>query len=185
VDGASNAFASALWALDYLHWHAEHHAAGVNFHNKSWIYTDTVYRGPDGTFGFNPKAYAIEAFDAGSRGSAVPVSIRNEHDVNLTAYAVRGDHELFVTLINKEHGPAAQTAAVSIEANGIAGRAAGMFLRAPGGEVTARDGITFGGAAISREGWQGRWSELELCKDGRTNVDVPPASAVVVKLALK
>ncbi len=37
VPGASDAFASALWALDYLHWWAAHGAAGVNFHNKQWL----------------------------------------------------------------------------------------------------------------------------------------------------
>ena len=44
VNGASNTFVSALWALDYMHWQAAHHAIGLNFHNKLWIYTDTVYR---------------------------------------------------------------------------------------------------------------------------------------------
>ena len=37
VPGASDAFASALWALDYLHWWAAHAAGGVNFHNKQWL----------------------------------------------------------------------------------------------------------------------------------------------------
>lgn len=45
VDGASNAFASALWALDYMHWWAAHGAAGVNFHNNQWLYTDTILPG--------------------------------------------------------------------------------------------------------------------------------------------
>ena len=46
VPGASNAFASALWALDYLHWWAAHAAAGVNFHNKQWLYTATIVPDP-------------------------------------------------------------------------------------------------------------------------------------------
>ena len=33
VPGASNSFASALWALDYMHWWVEHGASGVNFQN--------------------------------------------------------------------------------------------------------------------------------------------------------
>ncbi len=45
VDGASNAFASALWALDYMHWWAAHGAAGTNFHNTQWLYTDTILPG--------------------------------------------------------------------------------------------------------------------------------------------
>ena len=46
VPGASNAFASALWALDHLHWWAAHGAAGVNFHNKQWLFTDTIVPDP-------------------------------------------------------------------------------------------------------------------------------------------
>ncbi|HEX5284345.1 MAG TPA: hypothetical protein VFW30_09505 [Bryocella sp.] len=182
VDGASNAFASALWALDYLHWHAAHGAAGVNFHNKSWIFTDTVYRSPDGTFHFNPKAYAFKAFNVGSQGQIDPVSISNNDAVNLTAYAVRAKHEIFVTLINKEHGPQARSASITIRCAGITGKAEGMSLEAPDTNVTAREGITFGGAAITPSGWMGRWSELGHCKDDRVMVLVRPASALVVKL---
>jgi hypothetical protein len=185
VDGASNAFASALWALDYLHWHAARGAAGVNFHNKSWIFTDTVFRSADGTFHFNPKAYAFEAFDIGSRGRVLPASISNPDNANLTAYSVRGDHAIYVTLINKEHGPQGRSVSTVLHASGVHGKAEGMSLHAPGGDVTARDGITFGGAPITANGWFGRWSILGECKDNRVTVEVPPASALVVKLATK
>ncbi|HEV2575572.1 MAG TPA: hypothetical protein VGU25_00055 [Acidobacteriaceae bacterium] len=182
VDGASNAFVSALWALDYLHWHAAHGAAGVNFHNKSWIFTDTIYRSADGTFHFNPKAYAFKAFDVGSRGRINPVSISNNEGVNLTAYAVRAKHEIFVTLINKEHGPGARSASVTLHGGHFTGEAEGMLLEAPQANVTAREDITFGGAAITPSGWTGRWSRLGRCKEDRAMVLVPPASALVVKL---
>jgi hypothetical protein len=185
VDGASNAFVSALWALDYLHWHAAHGAAGVNFHNKSWIFTDTIYRSPDGTFHFNPKAYAFKAFNVGSQGRVNSVSISTTEGVNLTAYAVRADHEIYVTLINKEHGAQARSASVTLHAAGIKGEAEGMSLEAPQANLTAREGITFGGAAIAPSGWDGHWSKLAECKDDRTTVLVPPSSALVVRLATK
>jgi hypothetical protein len=183
VDGASNAFASALWALDYLHWHAAHGAAGVNFHNKSWIFTDTIYRSPDGTFHFNPKAYAFKAFNVGSQGRATSVTISNAEGVNLTAYAVRADHEIYVTLINKEHGTQARSASVTLHAAHIKGEIEGMSLEAPQSNPTARDGITFGGAAITSTGWDGHWSKLSQCNDNSATVLVPPASALVLRLA--
>jgi hypothetical protein len=185
VDGASNCYASALWALDYLHWHAAHHAVGVNFHNKRWIFTDTILPDPSGKLGFNPKAYAIEAFEVGGHGSPVPVSIDNGNDVNLTAYAVRDHQILFVTLINKEFGSAAHGAAVTIRFTGLSGRAAGMTLKSQGGNVAAKDGISFGGAAISSGGWNGQWADLGPCANDRVQVQVAPASAVVLKLDLK
>jgi len=185
VDGASNAFVSALWALDYLHWHAAHGAAGVNFHNKSWIFTDTIYRSPDGSFHFNPKAYAFKAFNLSSQGRVNPVSISNAEAVNLTAYAVRANHEMYVTLINKEHGPAARSSSVTLHASNMHGEADGMSLEAPGANLIARQGITFGGAQITPDGWNGHWSRLAECKDERITVLVPPASALVVKFATK
>ena len=62
VPGASNAFASALWALDYLHWWAARGAAGVNFHNKQWLRTATVVPDPAAPgegYATTPKGYGI------------------------------------------------------------------------------------------------------------------------------
>jgi hypothetical protein len=90
-----------------------------------------------------------------------------------------------VTLINKEYGPKGADAEVTVSAAGLAGRALGMFLRSPGGDVTARTGITFGGSAITSNGWDGHWTELNPCKQEQTAVRVPVASAVVVKIPVK
>jgi len=60
-----------------------------------------------------------------------------------------------------------------------------MALKAPEANLTAREGITFGGAAITPSGWDGHWSRLAECKDDRTTVLVPPASALVVRLQMK
>ncbi len=43
VTNASDAFVSALWALDCMHWWAAHGARGVNFQNTEWLRTDTFY----------------------------------------------------------------------------------------------------------------------------------------------
>ena len=59
VTNASNAFASALWALDYMHWWAAHGCAGVNFHNKSWLLSDTIYLDSSGSYRANPKSAGV------------------------------------------------------------------------------------------------------------------------------
>jgi hypothetical protein len=182
VDGVSNAFASALWALDYMHWQAAHHALGLNFHNKRWIYTDTVYQDASGAYHYNPKAYAIRAFDIGSGGNVVPLTMSNESGLNVTAYAVRGAGELFVTLINKEHAAGAREANITIVAPGITGRALGMALVAPNGDLGAKAGVTLGGAEIVNGSWEGKWTDLNECATGKTRVKVPAASAIVVRL---
>jgi hypothetical protein len=183
VDGASNAFASALWALDYMHWHAAHGAIGVNFHNKRWIYTDTVYLTPAGEYKINPKAYGLRAFSLGSHGRPAPVSITNADDVNLTAYAVADGPNWYVTLINKEHDAGAREVRATVVVPTAVPHAATISLLAPDGDVRAKAGITLGGGTIFNDRpWSGTWSKLALDADGRVSVNVPIASAVVVKL---
>ena len=184
VDGASNAFASALWALDYMHWHAAHRALGVNFHNKRWIFTDTIYPGPSGDFQINPKGYGLKAFDLGSHGSIKPVAIANPEGINLTAYAVGSADKLYVTLINKSHGVGAREAHVTIVSPGMARNVETIFLTAPNGDVTARTGVTLGGASITSDRpWLGKWESLASEKPGQCLVKVPAASAAIVKIS--
>ena len=185
VNGASNAFASALWALDYMYWQAQHHAVGVNFHNKRWIYTDTIYLDPSGIFRFNPKAYAIKAFDLGSDGNILPLTISSDQGINLTAYAVRDGRKLFVTIINKEHGAGGRAANVTIVAPGITGHASGMALTAPNGDVDAKTGVTLGSASITNGSWDGKWSELNVSANAKTDFNVAAGSALVVRVPMQ
>ena len=59
VPGASDAFASALWALDHLHWWAAHGAAGVNFHNRRGLCTATIVPNPAGRWGARDQSEGI------------------------------------------------------------------------------------------------------------------------------
>lgn len=187
VTNASNAFASALWALDYLHWWAAHGCAGVNFHNKEWLKTDTVYLDASGNYRVNPKAYAIQAFDLGSKGRVEPIAISNPDGLNLTAYAVGEGSRLWVTIINKEHGAGARRAAVTVATDGCrSDQAAVMFLTAPDNNAGAMSGITLGGAAImNHKPWHGKWTPVQLTADHQWQVAVPAASAAIVKVLLK
>ncbi len=194
VDGASNSFAAALWALDYLHWWAAHGAAGVNFHNRRWILNCVIYpaarsaTGPAGEAGaeeFNvrPIGYGIKAFDFGGHGNIVPLRISNPDHLNLTAYATRDGHRLAVTIINKEHAAGEhRSAAVTIDAQGLSDGAETMSLAAPDGDASAKAGITLGGGEIGRDGsWNGRWTPVEREKGSGYRIDVPAATAVVLR----
>ena len=183
VKDASDSFAGALWALDFLHWWAEHNARGVDFHNTQWVANDVIT--PDANRGLmvNPKGYGIKAFNLGGHGSTEPVTISNPDGINLTAYAVRDAGERFVTLINKEHGAGARAATVTLAASGPAERAAVIYLAAPDGDAAAKVGVTLGGAPINADGpWQGKWKPLPAGKPGQYAVNVPAASAAIVRL---
>ncbi|HWF20070.1 MAG TPA: glycosyl hydrolase family 79 C-terminal domain-containing protein [Verrucomicrobiae bacterium] len=188
VRGASDAFASALWALDYLHWNAAHetNCVGVNFHNTEWLRTDTVYLDSDGNYQIHPKAYGIRAFDLGSRGQVEKVKIQNKEKLNLTAYAVGDTTNLFVTVINKEYGEDARNAAVSIKTEGFAsGSVEAIFLQAKNGDVGATNGITLGGATMGNGSlWAGKWSSATQFVHGECRITVPAACAVIVKVSV-
>lgn len=185
VPDASNTFAAALWALDFLHWWAAQGAVGVNFHNTQWVVNAVVRPNSNGKFAINPKGYGIRAFNLSSRGSSEPLTVANPEGVNLTAYAVRGMDEHFVTLINKEHGKAKHDVRVVIKAPGASGRSEVIYLTAPAGDVSAKSDITLGGESIDNDKpWRGRWTPLSSETGGQCVVKVPAGSAAVVRLSL-
>jgi hypothetical protein len=187
VPGASNVFASALWALDYLHWWAAHGAAGVNFHNKQWLYTDTVVpdpAAPSTAFAVTPKGYGIKAFSLGSAGRVKPVTIENADGINLTAYCVGGAGEDYVTVINKTWGAGAADAAVTILPPGPGPMGAQVMTLAagePGG--AAADSATLGGAAITGgTSWDGEWCALPASQRAGISLTVRATTAVIVRI---
>ena len=186
VPGASNAFASALWTLDYLHWWAAHAAAGVNFHNKQWLYTDTIVPDPAAPgegYAVTPKGYAIKAFTLGSAGQAIPTAIGNAHDLNLTAYAIGGPGVQYLTIINKTQGAEAADAAVTVA--GSPGWQSAEIITLAGGEPGDATGAsaTLGGAAITGDvPWDGAWSAVAA--DPRTGIQltVRATTAAILKI---
>jgi hypothetical protein len=187
VPGASNAFASALWALDYLHWWAAHAAAGVNFHNRQWLYTDTIVpdpAAPGGGYAVTPKGYGIKMFTLGSAGQVKPAVIGNAGGINLTAYcvAVPGVHD--VTIINKTQGAGAADAAVTIVPPGPGLQGAEIMTLSGGmpGDATGAS-ATLGGAAITGDTpWDGKWRALSADPRAGIHVTVRAATAAIVRI---
>lgn len=193
VPGASDGFAAALWALDYMHWWAAHHMTGVNFHNNPWIPTDTIVPDPNpcaatgcGNYRVRPKAYGMKAFSLGSHGYVEPVMIANPNGINLTAYAVGTSQTVFVTIINKTHNSShdATDAAVAIQAQGLhASRADYMVLAdgEPGNAASMK--ATLGGDIIKNDApWNGNWTPLGTVRDGKITLTVQSTTAVVVRI---
>jgi hypothetical protein len=187
VKGASNAFASALWALDYLHWWAAHGAAGVNFHNKQWLYTGTIVPGPAGSgpsYAITPKACGIKAFAIGAAGHVRPLQIRNPDGLNLTAYCTGTASENYITIINKTHAEKAANAAVTISPPGPGPHDAQVMTLAgqePGNPASTS--ATLGGAAITGDTtWNGTWATLPAEPHSAITLTVAPATAAIVRI---
>jgi hypothetical protein len=187
VPGASNAFASALWALDHLHWWAAHGAAGVNFHNKQWLYTDTIVPDPAAAgagYAVTPKGYGIKAFALGSAGRVKPAQIGNPDGINLTAYCIGGADGDYVTIINKTQGAEAADAAVTILPPGPRLRGAEMMTLAGGapGDATGAS-ATLGGAAITGDApWDGTWSALPADPGAGVSLTVRATTAAIARI---
>jgi hypothetical protein len=185
VPGASNAYAAALWALDHLHWWAAHGAAGVNFHNKQWLYTDTIVPDPaaPGRYATTPKGYGIKAFMLGSTGRAKHTKIENPNGIHVTAYCIGSAGEDYVTIINKAHGMGAPDATVTVIPGRGVQRAAVMTL-AGGQPGDARGGkATLGGATITGDRpWNGTWSTLPADPHAGIRLTVKATTAAIVRI---
>jgi preprotein translocase subunit SecG len=193
VPGASDVFAAALWALDYMHWWAAHGAAGVNFHNNPWLLTDTIVPNPRscaasgcGDYYVTPKGYGMKAFDLGGHGYVEPVTVSNPNGINLTAYAVGDAQNLYVTIINKTHSSTHDStdAKTTILPNGF-GAAQGTYMvltdSVPGDP--SLPAATLGGAPITNNArWMGQWTPLNSNKNGTFTLTVQATTAVVVRI---
>lgn len=185
VEGGSNSFATALFALDYLHWWAQHKCAGVNFHNKQWVLNAPIIMDSSNNLQVNPVGYGIKAFSLGGRGYVLPITIVNPDNFNLTAYAVLNSNNVFVTIINKEHATSSKDTEVVIDMTGNIIKAEKISLVSPDGNVSSKD-ATLGGTIISNnKEWQENWSHVTLADEGKCAVTVAPGSAVILKVTLK
>ena len=192
--GVSDAFAAALWGLDYLYWWAAHGAEGVNFHTGGYVpgtrprapMKYAVFWNSGEGFSARPLAYAVKAFDLTAAGRLVPARLSADASaINLRTYAVLAqDKTLCLVLINKEHGPSRSDAELTLVPSKGYARAEVMLLTAPGNDVEAKSGTTLGGAVINDDGsWTGAWTPLAApSAKGGFGLKLPAATAAIVKL---
>ena len=179
--GVNHSFATALFALDFLHWWAAHGCAGVNFRTGFNGYNGGFYTEINGNYGMFPICYGIAAFNVGGHGISDSISIKKPGNLDLTAYAVTDADNLFVTIVNKEHGKNVRDAIVNINARGQTADV--MYLKAPSNDITAMSGITLGGTVIDGKSlWQGKWEALASKNPDSFDVTVPGPSAAIVRI---
>jgi hypothetical protein len=188
----SNTFASALWGLDFMCWWAAHGAAGLDFHTGDRVAAGsrmtqsryTAFFTATNGFVVRPLGYGIKAFALGGRGRLLPLTFPAQSGFNLSAYGgLAPDNTVCVTLINKEHGPAARAANVTLDPGPGYARGQALYLTAPDGDVAAQTGVTLGGAAIKQDGtWEGTWTPLAPSPAGVFTVKVPASSAAIIRL---
>jgi hypothetical protein len=192
LEGASDRHASALWALDYLHWWMSHGAAGINFHtgdrtggsvNLPCRYAAFV--SSDKGYEVRPLAYGMKLFAASGTGRYLPAQVQASGQV--AAYAVtRDDGVIVVTLINRDATNEARMR-IDLSSTKAVKKARVLRLEAKGNDIAAgsRD-ITLNDASIDDRGrWNGKWMTVEkpALAGKAVSVTLAPASAAVVEIS--
>jgi hypothetical protein len=172
-----NAFASALWSIDFLFDVATRGGQGVNLHGSFTAnnYSPIVYDKKMETYGAAPLYYGLLFFSQAAQGRLV--ASETKCAANFVAHAVRGaDGKLRVTLLNKD-----LTQPVAVQLDLGAAFKTGQVLRLTAPSADATEGVTFAGAAVTAEGkWSPRTTEPLPVATGKATVTLPPASAALV-----
>jgi hypothetical protein len=189
----SSTFAASLWGLDFMYWWAEHGAQGMNFHTGDRVAAGnallpskyTAFFSTTNGYSVRPLGYGIKAFDLGSHGRLLPVTVSNTDNVNLSTYAVLGDdHNLYVTLINKSHSDSARDANITLNTGANFKHGDIVYLSQSSNDVAATSGVTLAGTQINPDGtWTNAWKDLTNDVSGVFTVAVPASCAAVIRLS--
>ena len=173
--GVSNAFVSALWALDAMFQMARVGVDGVNIHTfPKATYELFNFTHADGKWSgyVAPEYYGLEMF-----AQAAPAGAHLLHTSgalgDVRSWATRApDGTIHVVIINDD---TAQSRTIGVRIPGVAGAATLERLRAPG--ISARTGVTLGGQSF------GTTTTTGVLSGPADVVSVEPANGVyVVKL---
>lgn len=181
--GASDTFAAALWALDYLFVLASYGCSGVNMetgvNHLGWISKYTpITDDLAGHYGAAPEYYGLLAFAQAARGEQIALAC-DTGGINLTAYATRQNPgAMTLTVINKDMS---RDATVAVAGAGALRHAQVTRLTAP--SISSTNGATLGGATVAGDGtWKGGKSDPVRTANGKALLDVPAGSAALITL---
>jgi len=180
--GVSDTFVSALWVLDFMWTLAFGGAAGVNLqtgvnHLDFVSFYSPICNDANGAASIGPAYYGMLAFAQAGKGERIAPDY-DADGVNLTAYAVLGDHgHLMLTVINKDRN-------TDVDITIAAGRTIqnATALRLKGSALESANNVTLGGSEVAANGrWQPTEVESLRTIGGVGEIHVPAASAAIVK----
>jgi hypothetical protein len=174
----SDAYGSALWALDFMFILAENGCQGINFHGggDGTGYTPIADNGTS-VVEARPEFYAEKMFSLADSGNVIPASITLSSNINFTAYMIRRPNGAMSALLNnKDTNNGVQ---VSINLGGDV--TAAQAIELTGTNLSSTNAYTLGGATINPNGsWSGGVQSVTLATDGQVSFLVPPITAVLL-----
>jgi hypothetical protein len=179
--GVSDAFVSALWALDMMCRLAQAGCAGVNMetgvnHLDFVSHYSPIRNDRSGAVSIGPEYYGMLAFARTAQGECLAPDYE-PGDMDLAVYAVlAGDRHLTAAVINKDESAHADvTIAVDVRFPHAAA------LRLTGRALDSADGVTLGGATVAVDGsWKPKEAEALRVTGGTCEIRVPAVSAAIV-----
>jgi hypothetical protein len=196
-DGVSNSFAAALWTLDTCLSMAAEGVAGIDFHQGSYRYAmyERVPRGTSSSedlplyqnYRVQPAFYGMLFFQMANRDESDIRQLAIEPSLKVKGYQLYSAEGGRTVLLNKD--PRNTKSISLVLPQDFQGKRLRLIeLSAPGGDITAKKGITLAGE--SYEGWggakSGTYEETVLTPEPAANgqplltVSLKPASAVMI-----
>jgi hypothetical protein len=191
--GVSDAFGSALWAIDFMLRTAQNGSAGVNFHGGGQNMDGNVCaNGPTSCtrpFRYSPILETNSQVAAAaplfygmlfvSRAGTGPMlrTTVTAGNLNFSAYTIlQSDGSTNLALVNKD---SANGINAVVDLGAAVTSASALYLEAPA--LTSTTQVTFGGAGVTAAGAWNPGPPFALPVNGNSvTVLVPPASAVLV-----
>lgn len=147
--GVSNAYASALWVIDFMYNCAQYGSAGVNFHGGSNLNYTAIIDSNGTITGVRPLYYGILMFALAGQGTLYTTNL-SAGSLNATAYAVKTSTGLNIIINNKD---SAENLEVTITVPQAVNTATLMVMTqatsgVSGPSLAALSGVTIQGASV-------------------------------------
>jgi len=179
VPGASDAFGSALWAIDFLFQLAQDQSTGANFHGGGDLaggYTPIADNNLGRVVSVNPIFYGIQLFSMMAHGVLMDTEV-SVPTSTFSAYAVSNPITSAVVLNNKD---TADNVAATVVFGREVQRVSTYLLTAPSLESASQ--VTFGGVPINSDGsWTPESKTVLSVLGHNVTVTVPPGSAMLIQ----
>lgn len=174
----SDAYGTALWALDYMFTLALNGCQGINFHGggDGTGYTPIADNGTS-VVQARPEFYGLKMFSLADQGSVIPAIVTLSSNINFTAYGVLRSSGGISALLNNKDTNNGALVNVSLGPGVIAAQA----IELTGTNLSSTNAYTLGGAPINPDGsWAGGVQAVVPATNGVITYIVPPISAVLL-----
>jgi len=174
----SDAYGTALWALDFMATLAENGATGLNFHGGGGGsgYTPIADNGYT-VIQARPEFYGLKLFSLLPPGNFFPAGITLSSKINFTAYGVRQTNGGICALLNNKD----TTNAVQVTLNLGPAVTAAQLIALTGTNLNSTNAYTLGGAPINPDGsWAGGVQAVVPATNGQLTVTLPPISGLLL-----